>query len=245
MESTAAKDPIAWAPAIKAATTTKLSETGRVKIVFRFGSNDLAKRDDNDPTCGVCFELYAPKETDLSTVDVKLGEVMLGSGIEPEVLVRDFWRTPKNWYAGAPKPKDGNEFKVYKEQKPVLNSDGEYSGQDTKNWVMMYGTKSWANEFMTLRSRWDKSRNVTHTCDALWGWVSAICNDPQGVPDLFSVNIKVYARADAEFEGDVVSQQPVTLKDVALVTKSDDPVAEETKKSEAADDEPATKKVRV
>ena len=140
--------------ALKTATNAALAANGRCKLVFSLGGRELGKSDDNDPCCGLCFEV---------TIEgVHVGEVMLGSKVEPEVLLgARLWVTPTNWY--APGPKLDACYVVRTEEPAKLDSDGKYSGQDTKRWTLMYNTKSWANNFMTLRGRWDALREATRS----------------------------------------------------------------------------------
>jgi hypothetical protein len=184
----------AWLEALKIEIRAALEATGRCKLVFALGGPDLAKADDDDPSSGVCFEV---------TKDgVRVGKVMLGSKVEPEVLLGPrFWVAPTNWY--APGPDLDACYSVRVEEAPELDSDGEYSGQDTKRWVLMYGTKSWANKLMELRGRWEASREAVRPLDDLWAWVLAVAafdHPATPVPALVKASVKRYALDDAEFE---------------------------------------------
>ena len=190
----AAAPRAAWFEALKAQTEAALQESGRCKLVFALGAPELSKADDDDPCCGVCFEV---------TKDgVHLGEVMLGSKVEPEVLVGErFWVAPFNWY--APGPDLDASYLVRTEQPAVLDDEGEYSGQDTKRWALMYGTKSWANNFCTLRGRWDAAREAKRTLEDLWAWADEAAGfeyPKTQVPAATKVTVKRYALDDSEFE---------------------------------------------
>jgi hypothetical protein len=183
-----------WLASVQAKTAAQLAAHGRSKLLFYLGSPEQAKADDDDPTGGVSFEVFTKRD---GTVVAALADVLVGSGQDPAHLLGAWWVEPPNWSETAPAEYD---------------SDGERSAQDTRDWALMYGLKSWANTTLMLRGRLEPAREVERPLAAVWEWLAA---DKQGVPDVHKVVAKVYTctcpKGDpcACFPGDVLEQVTV------------------------------------
>ena len=71
--------------------------------------------------------------------------------------------------------------------------------------------KSWANNFMTLRGRWELSREADKTLDELWAWVDKATtfkmtplddtpnSEMTGIPSIVKATVKTYKFEDTDF----------------------------------------------